>query len=67
MPHRVVNPNRLVGAGAAAGLTICRLTRLPAACPSLQVRDAVLASGMASGAAISYDRLEDLVAELQRL
>ena len=34
--------------------------------PSLEVRDAVLASGMASGAAISYDRLEDLVAELQR-
>ena len=34
--------------------------------PSLEVRDAVLATGMASGAAISYDRLEDLVAELQR-
>ena len=34
--------------------------------PSLEVRDAVIASGMARGAAISYDRLEDLVAELQR-
>jgi uncharacterized protein YndB with AHSA1/START domain len=34
--------------------------------PSLEVRDIVLASGMASGAAISYDRLEDLVVELQR-
>jgi uncharacterized protein YndB with AHSA1/START domain len=34
--------------------------------PSLDVRDAVVASGMASGAAISYDRLEDLVIELQR-
>ena len=34
--------------------------------PSLEVRDMVLASGMASGASISYDRLEDLVAELQR-
>jgi uncharacterized protein YndB with AHSA1/START domain len=34
--------------------------------PSLDVRDMVLASGMASGAGISYDRLEDLVAELQR-
>ena len=34
--------------------------------PSLQVRDMVLASGMDKGAAISYDRLEDLVAELQR-
>ena len=34
--------------------------------PSLEVRDTVLASGMARGAGISYDRLEDLVAELQR-
>jgi uncharacterized protein YndB with AHSA1/START domain len=34
--------------------------------PSLEVRDAVLATGMAVGAGISYDRLEDLVAELQR-
>jgi uncharacterized protein YndB with AHSA1/START domain len=34
--------------------------------PSLEVRDAVLGSGMAMGAGISYDRLEDLVAELQR-
>ena|ERR1700722_717667 len=34
--------------------------------PSLMVRDMVLASGMARGAGLSYDRLEDLVAELQR-
>lgn len=34
--------------------------------PSLEVRDIVLRSGMERGAAISYDRLEDLVAELQR-
>jgi uncharacterized protein YndB with AHSA1/START domain len=34
--------------------------------PSLEVRDAVIASGMARGAGISYDRLEDLVARLQR-
>jgi uncharacterized protein YndB with AHSA1/START domain len=34
--------------------------------PSLEVRDAVIASGMARGAGISYDRLEDLVAVLQR-
>jgi uncharacterized protein YndB with AHSA1/START domain len=34
--------------------------------PSLQVRDIVLGTGMARGAGISYDRLEDLVAELQR-
>jgi uncharacterized protein YndB with AHSA1/START domain len=34
--------------------------------PSVDVRDAVLAAGMARGASISYDRLEDLVAALQR-
>jgi uncharacterized protein YndB with AHSA1/START domain len=34
--------------------------------PSLDVRNMVLASGMATGAGISYDRLEDLVGELQR-
>src|SRR5688572_4598241 len=33
--------------------------------PSLAVRDMVIASGMAKGAGISYDRLEDLVAKLQ--
>ena len=34
--------------------------------PSLEVRDMVMSTGMAKGAGISYDRLEDLVAELQR-
>ena len=34
--------------------------------PSLEVRNMVLASGMARGAGISYDRLEDLMATLQR-
>ncbi len=34
--------------------------------PSLEVRDIVINTGMAKGAAISYDRLEDVVAELQR-
>jgi uncharacterized protein YndB with AHSA1/START domain len=34
--------------------------------PSQQVRDIVIGTGMAKGAAVSYDRLEDLVAELQR-
>ena len=34
--------------------------------PSRDVRDMVMASGMAKGAGISYDRLEDVVAELQR-
>lgn len=34
--------------------------------PSKDVRDMVAASGMSKGAGISYDRLEDLVAKLQR-
>jgi uncharacterized protein YndB with AHSA1/START domain len=34
--------------------------------PSREVRDMVLATGMSKGAGISYDRLEDLVARLQR-
>jgi len=34
--------------------------------PSLQVRDIVIGTGMARGAGVSYDRLEDLLAELQR-
>ncbi|HEX9369098.1 MAG TPA: SRPBCC family protein [Vicinamibacterales bacterium] len=44
-------------------------TRLTATClyPSKDVRDMVIQSGMARGAGISYDRLEDLVRELQRL
>jgi uncharacterized protein YndB with AHSA1/START domain len=41
-----------------------RLT-VTATYPSIEVRDAVLKSGMASGAATSYDRLEELVAELR--
>ena len=34
--------------------------------PSREVRDIVIGTGMEKGAAISYDRLEDLVQELQR-
>jgi uncharacterized protein YndB with AHSA1/START domain len=34
--------------------------------PSTEVRDMVLGTGMSTGAGISYDRLEDLVAALQR-
>jgi uncharacterized protein YndB with AHSA1/START domain len=34
--------------------------------PSQQVRDMVMATGMARGAGISYDRLEDLLGTLQR-
>lgn len=33
---------------------------------SPEVRDMVMGSGMSQGAAISYDRLEDLIASLQR-
>jgi hypothetical protein len=33
--------------------------------PPLEVRDTVLKSGMATGAAISYDRLEEVAKELQ--
>jgi uncharacterized protein YndB with AHSA1/START domain len=32
--------------------------------PSTQIRDTLIASGMSKGAAISYDRLEELVGEL---
>ncbi len=39
---------------------------LTALYPSLEVRDMVLKTGMERGAAISYDRLEDVAAELQR-
>ena len=34
--------------------------------PSMEVRDMVLGSGMANGAGISYDRLEDLIATVHR-
>ena len=34
--------------------------------PTKDVRDSVLATGMAKGAGISYDRLEELLAELQQ-
>jgi uncharacterized protein YndB with AHSA1/START domain len=33
--------------------------------PSQQIRDIVMGTGMAQGAGISYDRLEDVLAELQ--
>ena len=42
-----------------------RLT-VTASYPSREVRDIVLESGVEGGAAISYDRLEELVEELQR-
>ena len=43
-------------------------TRLTVKClyPSVEVRDMVVQSGMARGAAISYDRLDEVVAELMR-
>ena len=42
-----------------------RLT-MTAVYPSMEVRDAVLGTGMTRGAAISYDRLEEVAKELQR-
>jgi uncharacterized protein YndB with AHSA1/START domain len=39
---------------------------LTAMYPSLEVRDMVLKSGMERGAALSYDRLEEVASELQR-
>jgi uncharacterized protein YndB with AHSA1/START domain len=43
-------------------------TRLTATClyPSQEIRDIVINSGMERGAAISYDRLEDVATELQK-
>jgi uncharacterized protein YndB with AHSA1/START domain len=43
-------------------------TRFTAAClyPSREVRDMVLGTGMANGAAISYDHLEEVARELSR-
>ena len=43
-------------------------TRLTATClyPSKEVRDMVIGTGMEKGAGLSYDRLEDLVGELQQ-
>lgn len=35
--------------------------------PSQEVRDMVMSTGMARGAGVSYDRLEDLVVELQQV
>lgn len=45
-----------------------RKTRLTATCvyPSREVRDQVVGTGMERGAALSYDRLEQLLAELRR-
>jgi uncharacterized protein YndB with AHSA1/START domain len=39
--------------------------RVTASYPSLEVRDMVLKTGMERGAAVSYDRLEDVVARLK--
>jgi uncharacterized protein YndB with AHSA1/START domain len=43
-------------------------TRLTMTCtyPSKEVRDMVMSSGMEQGAAIGYDRLEEIVGELQQ-
>lgn len=43
-------------------------TRMTATClyPSKEIRDMVVSSGMERGAGLSYDRLDDLVVELQQ-
>jgi len=48
--------------------TAGRKTRLTVSCvyPSNEVRDQVLATGMAHGAALSYDHLEGVLGDLQR-
>jgi uncharacterized protein YndB with AHSA1/START domain len=77
--HEIVPPDRLVFTeiyapfpdGGSLVTTVLtdeggktRMT-LTAQYPSVDVRDAVLKSGMERGAAISYDRLEEVAAELQ--
>jgi uncharacterized protein YndB with AHSA1/START domain len=47
---------------AGAGTRLVATVRYP----SMEVRDIVLATDMAGGAAISYDRLEDLVAAMRQ-
>ena len=61
-----LNDNR--AATKAASAEKCGRTRLTATVryPSREVRDMVVGTGMARGAALSYDRLEDLLAKLQR-
>lgn len=73
-PARVVFTEIFEPFPDAVSICTCLLTEergrtrmtLTAVYPSPEVRDNVLASGMEKGAAISYDRLEDVVAELQR-
>src|SRR5688500_2993640 len=62
-PHPDPGSVVTVGVSEEAGK---RRLAVTARYPSREVRDIVLASGMDRGAGISYDRLEDLVAELQR-
>ena len=50
----------LVADGGGTRLTVTALY------PSREVRDIVLGTGMTSGAALSYDRLEEILLELQQ-
>ena len=73
-PHRVVFTEIFADFPDAESVVTSELTaegsrtRLTATVryPSQQIRDFVMGTGMANGAGISYDRLEDLIAELQR-
>jgi uncharacterized protein YndB with AHSA1/START domain len=72
-PHRVVFTEIFADFPDAESVVTSELiaegsrTRLTATVryPSQQIRDLVLGTGMAQGAGISYDRLEDVLAELQ--
>jgi uncharacterized protein YndB with AHSA1/START domain len=60
--QEIAPPSRLVFTEEGGQTRLTATVRYP----SREVRDMVIGSGMATGAGISYDRLEDLVAELQR-
>jgi uncharacterized protein YndB with AHSA1/START domain len=73
-PHRLVTTEVYEGApvpdpDAAGALNIVTLDEVDGVttlsvlvqCPSQDVRDAIIQSGMESGVQVSYDRLEDLV------
>lgn len=73
-PERLVNTEFFAPYPDAGSLVTTTLTEengktrltVTASYPSIEVRDTVMQTGMEKGAGLSYDRLEDLVAELQR-
>ena len=73
-PSRLVNTEVFEPYPGAGSRVVCELTEeggktrvtVTASYPSQDVRDMVIGTGMEKGAGISYDRMEDLLAELQR-